>query len=145
MNESSTMKKKSYTPEEQIKYANLLFWGAWIAIGILVTTFIIYVSGVFPSYIPMEEIPHYWSKPVGDYIHETGIPVGWGWLTLLNKSDYFNFIGIVILASMTGICFICTLLPAFIKKKDWVYTIIVILQLLVLTLATSGILGSGGH
>jgi uncharacterized membrane protein len=145
MSESSAPKKNSYTPEEQIKYANLLFWGAWVSIGILVITFLIYVSGLFSPYIPLQEITKCWCVPVDEYIHNTGIPVGWGWVTLLDKSDYFNFIGIVILASMTGICFVCTLLPAYIKKKDWVYTIIVILQLVVLAVATSGVLGSGGH
>ena len=36
-------------------------------------------------------------------------------------------------------------MAAYVKKKDWIYTGIVLLEVAVLCLAASGILGSGGH
>jgi hypothetical protein len=72
-------------PPEQITYANLLFYGSWGAIAILLITFFVYVSGVFESYIPINEISQYWSMPVSQYVQEANIPIGWGWATLIGK------------------------------------------------------------
>ena len=131
-------------PPEQITYANLLFYGSWGAIAILLITFFVYVSGVFESYIPINEISQYWSMPVSQYVHEANIPIGWGWATLLGKGDFLNFIGIVLLAGMTIVCFI-VILPYYIKQKDIPFMVLIILEVLVLCLGASGIFGTGGH
>ena len=131
-------------PPEQITYANLLFYGSWGAIAILLITFFVYVSGVFESYIPINEISQYWSMPVSQYVHEANIPIGWGWATLLGKGDFLNFIGIALLAGMTIICFI-VILPYYIKQKDIPFMVLIILEVLVLCLGASGIFGTGGH
>ena len=131
-------------PPEQITYANLLFYGSWAAIAILVVTFAIYVSGVLDSYVPINEISQYWSMPVKQYVHENSIPIGWGWATLLGKGDFLNFIGIALLAGMTIVCY-CVLLPYYAKQKDIVFVVLVILEVLVLCLGASGLLGTGGH
>jgi hypothetical protein len=131
-------------PPEQITYANLLFYGSWAAIAILVITFGIYVSGVFESYIPINEVSKYWSMPVSQYVHEASIPTGWGWTSLLDTGDFLNFIGIALLAGMTIICFI-VILPYYIKQKDVAFIVLIILEVLVLSLGASGLLGTGGH
>ena len=131
-------------PIEQITYANLLFYGSWGAIAILIVTFVVYVSGVFESYIPIHEVSQYWSMPVSQYVHEANIPIGWGWATLLGKGDFLNFIGIVLLAGMTIVCFI-VVLPYYVKQKDIPFVVLIILEVLVLCLGASGLLGSGGH
>ena len=132
------------SPPEQVTYANLLFYGSWGAIAILLITFVVYVSGVFESYIPINEIPQYWSMPVGQYVHEANIPIGWGWATLLGKGDFLNFVGIVLLAGMTIVCFL-VILPSYVKQKDIPFVVLVILEVLVLCLGASGLLGTGGH
>jgi len=134
-----------YVPQEQVKYADLLFWGSWIAIAIMLATYTLYISGIVAPYVPMSEISQYWSQPVGHYVHEAQVPTGWGWTSLLGRGDFLNFVGVVILAFMTAVCFLVVLLPAYIKKKEWVFAGIVVLEILVLSLAASGILGSGGH
>ena len=131
-------------PPEQITYADLLFYGSWGAIAILLITFFVYVSGVFESYIPINEISQYWSMPVSQYVHEANIPIGWGWATLLGKGDFLNFIGIVLLAGMTIVCYI-VILPYYIKQKDIAFAVLIILEVLVLCLGASGIFGTGGH
>jgi hypothetical protein len=131
-------------PPEQITYANLLFYGSWGAIAILLITFGVYVSGVFESYLPINEVSQYWSMPVSQYVHEANIPIGWGWATLLGKGDFLNFIGIVLLAGMTIVCFI-VILPFYLKEKDIPYVVLIILEVLVLCLGASGLLGTGGH
>ena len=131
-------------PPEQVTYANLLFYGSWGAIAILVITFGVYVTGIFESYIPVNEVSQYWSMPVSQYVHEANIPTGWGWATLLGKGDFLNFIGIVLLAGMTIVCFVI-LFPFYLKQKDVPFMVIIVLEVLVLCLGASGLLGTGGH
>jgi hypothetical protein len=132
------------TPPEQVTYANLLFYASWAAIGILLLTYVVYVSGILDPYVPLDRLIRYWTKPVGEYVHGANIPLGWGWATLLGKGDFLNFIGIVLLAGLTIVCY-AAVLPAYIKQRDIPYIVIVILEILVLCLGASGIFGAGGH
>ncbi|HUU41571.1 MAG TPA: hypothetical protein VMW42_11575 [Desulfatiglandales bacterium] len=134
----------SKTPKEQIIYSNLLFYGSWAAIAILLITYLIYISGTIDAYIPIDKLPYYWSKPVNEYVHEANIPLGWGWVSLLNKGDFLNLIGIVFLAGMTIICFL-VLLMEYIRKKEMPFVAIVLLEVIVLIVSASGLLGAGGH
>ena len=132
------------TAPEQVAYANLLFYGSWSAIAILVITYLIYISGIMGSYVPLEKITYYWSHPVHDYLTEMNVPTGWGWVGLLGHGDFLNFIGIVILAGMTIVCCL-RVLPFYLAAKDTVFAVIVVLEVVVLCLGASGIFGSGGH
>jgi hypothetical protein len=137
----------SQTPKaapEQVKYADLLFYGSWAAIAILLITYFVYVSGMLETHVPIDDLSQYWSRPVSEYVHEANIPLGWGWLSLIGKGDFLNFIGIVLLATMTIFCFL-TLLPTYLRNKDLPFVVIVILEVLVLCLGASGIFGTGGH
>lgn len=138
------LKAKAKARPEQIIYADLLFYGCWLAIAIMLVSYFVYVTGILTPYVPMDRITEYWSHNVHHYVEEAKIPIGWGWIKLLNKGDFLNFIGIALLALMTIVGFI-TLVPAYIKQKDWAFVIIVILEIIVLSFAASGILKMGGH
>jgi hypothetical protein len=135
---------KTKASEEQLVYANLLGKGALTGLVLIVIIFAIYVSGVLPNVVDYDKIQSYWTLRASDYIHQTNSPTGWNWVGLLNKGDMLNLIGIAILAGMTLICYL-RLLPVFLKKKDTVYTIITIIEIVVLLFAASGILKTGGH
>jgi hypothetical protein len=62
-------------PPEQITYANLLFYGSWAAIAILLITFFVYVTGVFDSYIPINEVSQYWTRRLSQFCRDC--PAGW--------------------------------------------------------------------
>ncbi len=130
--------------QEQMIYANILNIGQWIGLIILTITFVIYLTGILPCFVPIEELPEYWAMNVKDYIHTLNAPTGWGWITMLGKGDYLNFSGITILAGLTIICYL-GVLPTFIKKKDKPYVIMVIIEVVILILAASSILKTGGH
>jgi hypothetical protein len=132
------------TPQEQITYANLLFYGCWGALALLAVTYLIYVLGILPPHVSMQEVTALWSGPVGNYLEKANVPHGWGWLALIGKGDFLNFIGVVVLAGMTIVCYL-TLIPAFLKEKQTIFAVIAVLEVLVLTLAASGIVGGGGH
>jgi len=130
--------------KEQVIYANILVVGVWTGLAILFITYAIYISGLIPSHVDISLITGNWGKGVNEYLEITHSPQGLGWLTLLAKADFLNYIGFAFLALMTIVCFL-VLLKGYIAKKDWIYAGIAFLEILVLSLAASGLLGSGGH
>lgn len=114
------MASKIETPKEQVLYANILFYGCWLGIFIMLITYGLYVLGVLDPYVSLEEITRLWSQPVARYAEEARIPLGWSWVALLGKGDFLNFIGIVTLAVLTVLCFI-TLIPAYFRDRQWAF------------------------
>jgi hypothetical protein len=130
--------------EEQVLYANILNKGMLIGLISLIVTFIIYAVRILPSKIPLERVQHYWVMSVKDYLHESGIQAGWSWIHNLGYGDMLNFIPIAMLSGLTIICYI-TILPGLLRKKETPYVILAIIEVVVLCVAASGILGTGGH
>ena len=142
------MEDKSYasleaTPE-QLLYAKILERGMYFGLLILLITFGLYAFGIMDPYIPLDKISKYWSMNVNDYLHHANIKSGWAWVGMLKYGDFVNFIGIATLAGVTILCY-AAIVPTLLKNKDTVYAIIAILEVIVLTVAASGILGAGGH
>ncbi|MFN3481162.1 MAG: hypothetical protein ACK415_12375 [Thermodesulfovibrionales bacterium] len=138
------MAREIKATEEQLRYAKILDLGMKIGLLALIITFIIYLTGILPAYLPVNDLPRYWGLSVHQYLEETGIKQGWTWLGLLNKGDFLNFVGIAFLAGVTILCYLAVI-PIFFRKNDKVYGIIAIIEVLVLLLAASGILKTGGH
>ena len=140
-----TQDKQALKPtQDQIIYANLLVIGVWVGIAIMLVTYSIYLFELMPVHVDTSFIPKVWNKGVGEYLEITHSPHGWGWVSLLAKGDFLNYIGFVLLGLMTLLCFI-VLLRGYLRQKNWIFSIIAFLEILVLTLAASGILGTGGH
>jgi len=131
------------TPE-QLLYAKLLEVGMYIGLLILLITFGLYAFGVMDPYIPLDKISEYWSMNVNDYLHHANIKAGWAWTGMLKYGDFVNFIGIAILAGVTIMCY-AAIVPTLLKNKDTVYAVLAILEVIILSVAASGILGVGGH
>ncbi len=141
----SAMDNPSLKPnKEQIIYANLLLMGMLAGIIILIITYVIYVTGLLPAYVDTHLISANWGKGIHEYLEITRSPHGWGWLFLLGKGDYLNYIGFTLLGILTIICYL-VLVRGYYRQKNWIYTIISVLEIAVLSLAASGLLGSGGH
>ena len=135
---------KTTASEEQMVYAGVLNVGMWFGLFLLILTFVVYLSGVLPTFIPIDDLPRYWGMRVHEFNVQLHAPTGWGWTALVGKGDYLNFIGIAILSGLTILCYM-VILPILIKKKDKAYVAIAIAEILVLSLAASGILKVGGH
>ena len=137
--------KQSLKPSrEQIIYANLLLLGMVTGIIVMMITYAIYVTGFLPPHVDVNLISANWGKGIHEYLEITHSPHGWGWVGLLLKGDFLNYIGFALLGLMTIFCYL-VLVRGFIRKNDWIYAAISLLEILVLSLAASGILGSGGH
>jgi hypothetical protein len=136
--------ERNKASEEQMAYAGVLNIGMWLGLAILVVTFFIYISGVLPSYVPINDLPKYWTMRVHDFNVALNAPTGWGWAAFVGKGDYLNFVGIAMLSGLTILCYL-VILPILIRKKDTAYVVIAIAEVLVLSLAASGLLKVGGH
>ena len=135
---------KTQASEEQMAYAGVLNIGMWLGLAIMIVTFIIYLSGLLPSYVAIDDLPKYWTMRVHDFNVALNAPTGWHWVSLVGKGDYLNFVGIAMLSGLTILCY-AVILPILFKKKDTAYVIIAIAEILVLSLAASGLLKVGGH
>jgi|SRR3990172_108843 len=138
------MEKKTKATEEQIAYAKILDSGMKLGLVVLIITFVVYLTGILTPHIPVNDLPRFWGLSVHEYLNHTGIHPGWSWLGMVGKGDFLNFIGIAFLAGVTALCYIM-IIPILFRKKDTVYGVIAIVEVLVLALAASGILKSGGH
>jgi hypothetical protein len=140
---------------EQLLYAKVLQIGMFTGLVILFITFGLYVSGILAPAVPLEQVPNYWHQGVHEYLeavnhdhlHMDHPPTGWastGWalITMLQKSDFLNFVGIAILGGVTIICYLA-IVPTLVRKKDNAYLAMTVLEVIVLSLAASGILAVG--
>jgi len=131
------------TPE-QILYAKILEIGMYFGLLILFITFGLYTLGVMDPYIPLDKISEYWSMNVNDYLHHANIKAGWAWAGMLKYGDFVNFIGIATLAGVTILCY-AAIIPTLLKNNDRVYAVLALLEVIILSVAASGILKVGGH
>jgi hypothetical protein len=136
--------EKTKASEEQMAYAGVLNIGMWSGLALLIVTFFVYISGVLPTFVPINDLPKYWTMRVHDFNVALHAPTGWGWAPLIGNGDYLNFIPIAILSGLTILCYL-VILPILFKKKDTAYVVIAIVEVLVLSLAASGLLKVGGH
>lgn len=130
--------------EERMAYAATLHIGVKSGLYILVVIFLVYVSGVLTPIIPFSELPSYWGLPVHEYIEKTGSPSGWSWVGKIDKGDALNFFSVAWLSLITIVCYL-RIIPILIKKRDTIYAVIAVLEVIILILAASGILRVGGH
>lgn len=91
--------------KEQQLYARWLDIGTRIAFVVLLLSFFAYLLGWIDPLVPHQELARLWLLPVDRYVAESGAPTGWGWLGLLGKGDYLNFIGVAALATITIVCY----------------------------------------
>ncbi|GAB6887830.1 hypothetical protein JCM13304A_13280 [Desulfothermus okinawensis JCM 13304] len=138
------MQNRIRVPKEQNIYAEILFFGCWGGIAIMCITYFLYLSTIMDPFVPMDTLQKMWHLPSGQFMEKLNIHQGWSWVHLLGKGDFINFIGIALLGLLTIVGYF-TLAFAYFKRGDMVYTFIAIFEILVLLLAASGILGSGGH
>ncbi|GAB4390071.1 MAG: hypothetical protein Kow0025_19580 [Thermodesulfovibrionales bacterium] len=130
--------------EEQVLYANILNRGMLIGLLALVVTFVLYGARLMEPRIPLSEVQNYWVLPVNEYLELSGIHPGWAWIGKLGYGDMLNLLPIAFLSGLTIICYLA-IIPGLLRKKDTAYVVLAIVEVAVLVVAASGILGSGGH
>jgi hypothetical protein len=138
------------TRSEQLLYARVLEIGMYIGLAVLFITFGLYVSGVVEPVVPLDQVSSYWNQGVHEYLeavnrdhlHMEHPPTGWAWVTMLGKGDFLNFVGIAMLGGITIICYLA-IVPALLRKRDYAFVAMTLIEALVLSLAASGVLVVG--
>ena len=122
----------------QLRYAVLLTWGTRVGLAVLLVSFLAYVAGWLPGQVAPQQLPALWSQPVADYVAQTGSPTGWGWLALLHHGDMLGLAGIAVLAGCSAAALVA-LVPLYVAARDRAFLALVVLQVLVLLGAASGL------
>ena len=146
----SSEEKAQKSQSEQLLYARVLEIGMYIGLAILFITFALYVTGALAPVVPLDQVANYWNQGVHEYLeavnrdhlHMEHPPTGWAWVTMVGKGDFLNFVGISILGGITIICYLA-ITPMLWRKRDFAYLVMALLEVLVLSLAASGLLAVG--
>lgn len=118
-------------------YARWLDVASGVAFVVSLVAFLAYTGHLLPAYVPLEELPRYWSLPVRQFIEATAAPTGWAWLTELGYGDGLNLAAIALLGLVTPLCY-ARLVPALFAERDWLQAALALAQLVVLLAAASG-------
>ena len=135
---------------DQLLYASILAKGMYLGLGLLLVTFTLYLTGAVQPGIPIEELPRLWTLSAHEYLevvnheflHRPEVVDGWRWVSLLGTGDFLNFVGIALLSGVTIVCYI-GVIPSLLRKNDWIYATIAVLEIIVLLLAASGTVSVG--
>ena len=141
---------KATASQEQILYASILERGMYFGLVLMFITFALYVFGIIDPAIPRADVSGYWRMDVHSYLetinhnhlHLDELPLGWGWVPLIGKSDFLNFVPIALLSAVTIMCYLA-IVPGLFKRGDKAYAIMAIAEAAILTLAASGLLAVG--
>ncbi|NDU92536.1 MAG: DUF1634 domain-containing protein [Ferrovum sp.] len=131
------MTKHHYPPHEQMRYASVMHWVTLTGFVTLVVTFALYMSGIATAQVPLERLPQLWKLSAADYAAATGLPDGWSWVLALNKGDFLSLLGIAIL-SACPILSIASVVPVYLKEKNYIYVALCLMAVVVLLYAASG-------
>ena len=126
---------------EQLRYARILDYGMKGGLIVLIAGFAAYMGNVLSPQVPFEMLPRLWGLSASEYVRESGMAAGWGWLGMLDKGDVLALSGIALLAAVSPLS-LALLVPAYAKSGDRAYLVVTIALIGVLVLAASGILGS---
>ena len=119
--------------------------GAGVRIGLvlMIVGFTLYVSGVLPPFLPVEDLGRNWGLDADSFTRATGLPTGWGWAALLPHSDMLGLAGLAWMALVVVVAY-AALLPVLLRSRDWIYFWLVVAQLAVFAAAAGGWLAGGG-
>lgn len=127
--------------EAQRRYALWLLWTTRTGAALLVISFVLYAGGFVAPYVPIDRLPSLWSLPAGEFLRQAAIAPGWhGWAALILHGDMLVLGAIAMLISSSILC-LAAAVPVFWKRGERLLVAVCVLQIAVLVLAASGILG----
>ena len=127
----------------QATYARWLDAATRVGFVISLAAFLVYVSGAVEPFVPLEQLPQLWTLSAARYAEATGAPTGWGWLTLLARSDYLNLAAVALFGVVTLACY-ARIVPLLFAAGERVQAWIALAQVLVLAAAAAGVFTGGG-
>ncbi len=126
----------------QSTYARWLDAATRICFVLSLAAFLVYVLGILPAAVPLEQLPQLWSLPAGRFAQLTAEPSGWGWIALVAKADYLNLAAVALFGLVTLACY-ARIIPLLLAAGERLEAAIAIAQVVVLAAAASGLLTGG--
>jgi len=133
--------RNRYASPEELRYARVLQIGARAGLAMLIAVFALYVTGAIQPLVPLASLPRYWSLSAREFAAATHHPTGWTWLGRIGLADIAILAPIAFLAGVSLLCALAVL-PRFLRRGDAVHAAILVLQIVVLVLAASNLLGA---
>lgn len=130
-----------YASPEELRYATVLSLGARAGLLALIAVFALYVSGAISPLVPLANLPEYWRLSAREFVALTHQPTGWAWLGQIGFADIATLAPIAFLAGVSVLCSLAVL-PQFLRRREALHAVILILQVVVIVLAASNVLGS---
>ncbi|MDE1981609.1 MAG: DUF1634 domain-containing protein [Betaproteobacteria bacterium] len=124
-------------PPEEKRYADVLHWGSLAGFVMLVAAFLLYVTGALDAQAPLDQLPQLWKLSTADYLAATHGAAGWHWIASLDKGDSLSLLGIALL-SACPIVSIASVIPLYLREKNYVYAVLCLMTAVVLLYAASG-------
>lgn len=133
--------RETFMSGEQLLYARVLAVGVQLAFALLALGALAYFSGMLEPAVPPSELPRLWTLSASGFLNATGIPGGWGWISMLGRGDMLPLGGIALMAGISVPCLLA-LIPGYANRRDWVYLGITVALIGVLMLAGAGVFGA---
>ncbi len=130
------------TEKVQLVYARVLNTASHVAIFFLAAGYLIYILQLLPSSVPIESIAGNWHLSASEMQQKIHTPSTWVFFStpgILFNGDIVSYLSIFYLSMVTVIC-LAVAAVIFYRGKNYLYTTITILQVLVLLIAASGVI-----
>jgi hypothetical protein len=111
-------------------FARVASAGSRVAFVAVSLAFVLYISGWLPALVPVAVVEREFHRDAADFVRVTGAPAGWSWLGRLGHGDALSLAGMVLLVAVVAAAFL-SLLPGYLRRRDWLYAALVAAQLAV--------------
>lgn len=132
----------SQQPQEQLRYAAVMRWGARLGFAVLAVSMVALIMGWGDPLIPMNDLPSLWSQSSEHYRLALSAANRGTWLSGLLHPDLAGAAGLVMLL-LVCVVGLVAVIPMYLRAGQRWLAWIGIAQLLVMGLAASGMLPGG--
>ena len=126
----------------QQSFARMLVWLVRIGLALLFLTFVLYAAEIVPSAIPLRDVPDLWSLSASEYVEQSGLETGWGWVSRISEGRTLVFASLVLFPAGTMLL-IAVAGVLYVRHRVPAYALIAFLEVTVLIIAATGILTAG--
>ncbi|MDH4247104.1 MAG: hypothetical protein OEW39_04735 [Deltaproteobacteria bacterium] len=123
-------------------FASMETLGVRIGLAVVISAFVLYLTNILPPVIPIADLITLVSVDASTFTSTNHIPVGWAWLRLMGHGDILSLAGIMVLLGSIFLAYLA-LIPLCLRRKDFIYLALVIVQLAVFVLAGGGWITAG--
>ena len=127
----------------QLQFASILRWVVLVGLVLMFAMSVIYATGLVPSSVSPAEVPQLWQLSAEEYLEVTGGAGGWSWIRSIAQGQNLALAALVFFPTAT-IGMVAIAAGLYRKNNAKIYAIISLVEALVLALAATGLLSTGG-